>query len=63
MPVAIELLAERPVDGIERGLSVLPFASHVMQRVAFRPVSLRGGNAMILERDQIYRFAALLRTR
>jgi hypothetical protein len=61
VPVAIELLAEGPVDGIERRLSVLPFASDVMQRSAFRPVSFSGNNAMIPERNQVNGFAVLLR--
>jgi hypothetical protein len=60
MPVAIELLAECPVDGIERRLFVVPFTSDVMQRAAFRPVSLNGNNVMIPESDQIYCFTGLL---
>jgi hypothetical protein len=51
--VAIELLAECPVDGIERRLFVLAFAGDVMQRGAFGPVSFSGNNMMILERDQV----------
>ena len=60
MPVAIELLAERPVNGIERRLFVLALASDVVQRGAFRPVSFNRNNPMILECDQKYRFALLL---
>ena len=61
VPVAIELLAECPIDGIERRLFVLALASYVMERVAFRPVSFSGNNVMIFERDQVNGFTVLLR--